>query len=144
MIGNGLNKKSMAYVENIASFLNYSLSFIPGIHVYNYIDKPDFTMNELVGHVNALLDRSSEIKFRISYRIGMLVGKLFDAISWITNKKFPISSIRVKKFCANSIYESSISSTGFSPPTPLIEALDRTVRYEFIESHQFETVFYSE
>jgi nucleoside-diphosphate-sugar epimerase len=144
MIGNGLNKKSMAYVENIASFLNYSLSFKPGIHVYNYIDKPDFTMNELVGHVNALLDRSSEIKFRLSYRIGMLVGKLFDAISWITNKKFPISSIRVKKFCANSIYESSISSTGFSPPTPLIEALDRTVRYEFIESHQFETVFYSE
>jgi nucleoside-diphosphate-sugar epimerase len=144
MIGNGLNKKSMAYVENIASFLNYSLSFKPGIHVYNYIDKPDFTMNELVGHVNALLDRSSEIKFRLSYRVGMLVGKLFDAISWITNKKFPISSIRVKKFCANSIYESSISSTGFSPPTPLIEALDRTVRYEFIESHQFETVFYSE
>ena len=48
MFGNGKNKKSMAYVENVAAFLEYSLSFKPGLHIYNYIDKPDFDMNTLV------------------------------------------------------------------------------------------------
>ena len=40
--------KSMAYVKNVAAFLEYSLSFKSGLHIYNYIDKPDFDMNELV------------------------------------------------------------------------------------------------
>ena len=38
----------MAYVENVAAFLNFfefSLSFKAGLHIYNYIDKPDFDMN---------------------------------------------------------------------------------------------------
>ena len=41
MFGSGKNRKSMAYVENVAAFLEYSLSFKPGLHIYNYIDKPD-------------------------------------------------------------------------------------------------------
>ena len=35
MFGNGKNKKSMAYVENVVAFLEYSLSFKPGLHIYN-------------------------------------------------------------------------------------------------------------
>jgi nucleoside-diphosphate-sugar epimerase len=31
MFGNGRNRKSMAYVENVAAFLEYSLSFKPGL-----------------------------------------------------------------------------------------------------------------
>ena len=45
MVGNGKNRKSMAYVENVAAFIEYSMSFKPGVHIYNFIDKPDFTMN---------------------------------------------------------------------------------------------------
>ena len=41
MFGDGKNIKSMAYVGNVASFLDHSLSFEPGLHIYNYIDKPD-------------------------------------------------------------------------------------------------------
>ena len=48
MIGNGKNTKSMAYVENVAAFIEHSLSFNPGVHIYNYIDKPDFNMNTLI------------------------------------------------------------------------------------------------
>jgi len=67
MVGEGLNRKSMAYVEYVAAFLEYSMSFKPGVHIYNFIDKPDFSMNQLVGHVNKLLGRSSEIKFRLPF-----------------------------------------------------------------------------
>lgn len=144
MIGNGLNRKSMAYVENVAAFLEYSLGFKPGVHIYNYIDKPDFTMNSLVAHVNRLLGKSAEIKFRLPFILGLLIGYCFDFVAKITGKKFPISAIRVKKFCANSVYTSTIESTGFISPVPLIEAIASTVRFEFIEDHKAEQVFYSE
>ena len=144
MVGDGLNRKSMAYVENVAAFLEYSLDFKPGVHIYNYIDKPDFTMNTLVAHVNRLLGRSAEIKFRLPSSLGLLIGSCFDLVSKITSKKFPISAIRVKKFCANSVYESAIESTGFIPPMPLMDAIEKTVRFEFIEDHKNEQVFYSE
>lgn len=144
MVGDGLNRKSMAYVENVAAFLEFSLDFKPGVHIYNYIDKPDFTMNSLVAHVNKLLGRSAEIKFRLPFSIGFLIGTCFDLVAKITGKKFPISSIRVKKFCANSVYKSAIESTGFIPPVPLMEAIGKTVRFEFIEDHRDEHVFYSE
>jgi nucleoside-diphosphate-sugar epimerase len=144
MVGDGLNRKSMAYVENVAAFLEYSLSFKPGIHVYNYIDKPDFTMNQLVSHVNKLLGRPAEIKFRLPFWVGFSIGKIFDGLSFLVKKKFAISSIRVKKFCANSVYESAIDKTGFVAPVHLMEAIEKTVRYEFIEDHQSEQVFYTE
>jgi nucleoside-diphosphate-sugar epimerase len=144
MVGNGLNRKSMAYVENIAAFLEYSLDFKPGVHIYNYIDKPDFSMNTLVEHVNRLLGRSAEIKFRLPSSLGLLIGFSFDFVAKITGKKFPISAIRIKKFCANSVYESAIESTGFIPPVPLMDAIEKTVLFEFIEDHKTEQVFYSE
>lgn len=144
MVGDGLNRKSMAYVENVAAFLEYSLRFKPGIHIYNYIDKPDFTMNALAAHVNKLLGRSSGIKFRLPFSLGLLIGFGFDLVGKITSKKFPISAIRVKKFCANSVYESAIESTGFIPPVPLMDAIEKTVHFEFIEDHKNEQVFYSE
>ena len=144
MVGNGLNRKSMAYVENLTAFLEFSLGFKPGIHIYNYIDKPDFSMNMLISHVNMLLGRSPDIKLRIPFFIGLLLGHTCDLVSKITGIKFPISAVRVKKFCANSIYESAIHSTGFKPPAPLLEAIEKTIAYEFIEDHKTEKVFYSE
>ncbi|QWE10890.1 NAD(P)-dependent oxidoreductase [Polynucleobacter sp. es-EL-1] len=144
MIGDGLNRKSMAYVENVAAFLEYSLDFKPGVHIYNYIDKPDFTMNALVKHVNKLLGMSSDIKFRLPFSVGLLIGSCFDLVAKIIGKKFPISTIRVKKFCANSVYESAVESTGFIPPVTLMDAIEKTVRFEFIEDHKIEQVFYSE
>ena len=134
----------MAYVENVAAFLQYSLDFKPGVHIYNYIDKPDFTMNALVSYVNKLMGRSTKIKFRIPYSLGLLFGSGFDLVAKITSKKFPISAIRVKKFCANSVYESAIDSTGFVPPVPLMDAIEKTVYYEFIEEYKSGQVFYSE
>jgi nucleoside-diphosphate-sugar epimerase len=144
MIGDGLNRKSLAYVENVAAFLEYCLTFKSGVHIYNYIDKPDFTMNSLVLYINKLLNRSSDVKFRLPFSLGLLIGSCFDLTTKITGKKFPISAIRVKKFCANSVYESEIDSTGFVPPIDLSEAIERTVRFEFIEDHSSEQIFYSE
>lgn len=144
MIGKGENRKSMAYVENIAAFLKFSTTFQPGVHIYNYIDKPDFTMNVLVGTVHRILGKSEGVGFRLPYAVGYLIGKGFDLIAAITGRRLPISSIRVKKFCANSMFNTRLAESGFVAPVPLVKALERTVRHEFVESHEHESVFYSE
>ena len=144
MIGDGLNRKSMAYVGNVVAFIQHSLAFKPGVHIYNYIDKPDFTMNELVSWVNKLLGKSTEIKFRLPYQVGLFIGKGFDLAAKVMGKKLPISAIRVKKFCSNSVYESAIHTSGFIPPFSMPEAVERTIKHEFLERHEDEAVFYSE
>ena len=101
-------------------------------------------MNSLVARVNKLLGRSEKIKFRLPYILGLAIGKFFDFIAFVTRKKLTISSIRVKKFCANSVYESAIAGTGFVAPVPLLDAIERTVRYEFLEDHNEEPVYFSE
>jgi nucleoside-diphosphate-sugar epimerase len=144
MVGHGENRKSLAYVENVAAFIEYSMSFKPGVHIYNYIDKPDFTMNILVINVNRILGRSEKIRFRLPYSLGFFIGKVFDVIAALTCKQFAISSIRIKKFCANSVYSTAIDQTGFVPPVPLEKALSQTVRHEFIEKHDHEPLYFSE
>ncbi len=144
MVGSGENRKSIAYVENIAAFIEYSMSFKPGVHIYNFIDKPDFTMNSLVANVNRILGRPEKIGFRLPFAVGYLIGKGFDLVAAITGKRFAISSIRVKKFCANSVYDTAIDKTGFVSPVPLEQALAKTVRHEFIERHTDEPLYFSE
>ena len=142
MIGDGCNRKSMAYVGNLVAFIQFTFGFNPGLHIYNYIDKPDFTMNELVYKVNKLLGRSIKIKLRLPYATGLFIGMVFDLVAFTFSKKLNISAIRVKKFCVNSVYKSSIKNTGFLPPTSLEEALEKTIKYEFLEKHINEEVFY--
>jgi len=144
MIGNGRNRKSMGYVENITAFIEYAMTFKPGVHLYNFIDKPDYCMNDLVKKVKGIIGRPQHIGIRLPYWFGYSVGKGFDLIAAVTRKRLTISSIRIKKFCANSVYNTAIDQTGFKPPVPLEEAIVRTVRHEFIEKHDDEPLYFSE
>ena len=144
MVGSGRNRKSMAYVENIAAFLEYSLSFAPGLYVYNYVDKPDFDMNTLVATVQERLGAAKGAGFRLPYLVGLGAGYAFDLAARATKRTFPISSIRVRKFCATTQFATSIEETGFVAPVSLEEGLRRTVRYEFLEGHGDEPGFLTE
>lgn len=135
MIGAGNNQKSMAYVENIAAFLNFATTFESGRHVFNYIDKPDFTMNELTDVICTALHRKKN-NIRIPYAVGITGGYCLDILSKITGKEFPVSSIRVKKFCARTQFKSNnIAATGFKAPVTLEQGIANTVRHEFLEKH---------
>jgi len=144
MVGSGRNRKSLAYVENVAAFIEYCLSSKPGVHVYNYIDKPDYTMNEFVRYVHELLGKKFYPNIRIPYSLGIVAGNILDVISTVTNKKLPISKIRVKKFCLDSVYSTAVEKTSFVPPVTLSKALEQTVRFEFFEHHDDGNHFYSE
>jgi nucleoside-diphosphate-sugar epimerase len=144
MFGNGENRKSMAYVENVAAFLEYSLSFKPGLHIYNYIDKPDFDMNTLVSEARKTLFGKNNVGLRLPSFLGMGIGYFADFVSKVTGKALPVSSIRVKKFMGTTQFASSAAETGFVPPVSLEEGLARTLRYEFLEDNSDKRTFETE
>jgi GlcNAc-P-P-Und epimerase len=144
MIGNGKNYKSMAYVENVAAFIEHSLNFKEGMHTYNYIDKPDFNMNDLIKEIRKKLFNKDNVGFRVPLFFGLLVGYLADFLAIVSRKSLPISSIRVKKFISNSRFSTSIEKIDFTPPVTLKEGLQRTLKYEFLEDNLDKKTFYSE
>jgi len=143
MVGKGTNFKSMAYVENVAAFIEYNLNNDPGEYLFNYIDKPDFDMNTLVTEVNLILGKKGKI-FHWPYWLGYFGGLCFDILAFILRKKLPISSIRVKKFCSNTMFEvANIKKTNFKALVSLNEGLKHTIKYEFIDKID-DQVFYTE
>ena len=145
MVGSCNNRKSMAYVGNVVAFVKYMIENCEsGYNVFNYVDKPDFSMNDLVSLVKKVLNkRIPSIHF--PYWMGMAGGYCFDLLAKITGKKLPISSVRVKKFCATTEFDSSkMLSTGFVPPYSLEEGLTRTMEFEFIHPRTDDVTFKSE
>lgn len=144
MIGNGKNKKSMAYVENLSAFLVKCIESDEKYAVYNYVDTPDFTMNELVSLVRGKLRGKSSVGIRIPQFIGLMAGYTADILAKL-GVKLPISSIRVKKFCASSEFSSAKNELdGFKAPFTLREGLDRTLEAEFINPDPDRQIFYTE
>ena len=87
MVGKGTNKKSMAYVGNIVAFVKYMIDqCTEGYNVFNYIDKPDFNMNQLVEHVEKVLNKNIP-STHFPYWMGMLGGYCFDVLAKVTGKK---------------------------------------------------------
>lgn len=144
MIGKGRNKKSMAYVGNVVAFIKDRLQKKEhGYHVFNYADKPDFTMVELVLVIEKKMNLRIP-KTKIPYTIGMLGGVVFDMIAKFSGKKLPISSVRVKKFCATTQFDASKVQSLFKAPHTLEEGLNKTLDHEFINSKKDDILFYSE
>ena len=144
MIGKGLNKKSMAYVGNVSSFIysricNKEL----GLSIYNYVDKPDLTMNDLLVLIEKKLNIKL-LKLSLPIWLGIFFGYLIDIIAVLLNKKFSISSVRVKKFCATTQFDSKKAMNVFKPPYTIKEGLNKTLDYEFLNSDKDDILFYSE
>ena len=132
MIGNGQNRKSMAYVGNVVAFIQHKLEKgFSDIEVFNYVDKPDFDMNTLVSEIYWHKGQAA-LKLRIPYLIGLLGGYGFDILAKVIGKTLPISSIRVKKFCASTeINSNKLDHSGFVRPIDFRESLQRTLSAEF-------------
>lgn len=145
MVGKGDNKKSMAYVGNIVVFTKFLIdNKTEGYNVYNYIDKPDLSMNELVGHVSKVLNKHIP-KIHFPLWLGMMGGYCFDLMAKISGKKLTISSVRVKKFCATTQFDATkVQKSGFKAPFTLAEGLKRTLEFEFIHDAAGDITFKTE
>lgn len=145
MVGKGKNKKSMAYVGNVVAFVKYLIDNVKeGYNVFNYIDKPDTDMNQLVSHVGKVLNKNIPAT-HFPYWLGMLGGYGFDFLAKITGKKMTVSSVRVKKFCATTQFDATKAHTsGFKAPYSLEEGLRRTLEFEFVNPKTDDITFKTE
>lgn len=99
-----------------------------------------YDMNTLVFDVYKSLGKTKKHIFHWSYWLGYFGGLCFDLLAKITHRKFPINSIRVKKFCQNTYFTSSrVPATVFVAPVSLEEGIRRTIDYEFIKKVQGHT-----
>ena len=145
MIGKGENKKSMAYIQNIVAFLETCITTDQKYGVFNYVDTPDITMDELVRQVRAKLKGKNSVGLRLPYWLGMILGKMADLVSMLTGKNLPVSSIRVKKFASSTEFNSAKSTLAqFKAPLSLSQGIERTLQSEFISPDPHQEIFYTE
>lgn len=145
MVGKGENKKSMAYIGNIVAFLETCIATEQKYGVYNYVDTPDLTMNELVSQVRDKLKGKESVGPRLPYWLGMVLGYTADLVAKLSGKNLPVSSIRVKKFTASTEFQSAkFDLDNFVPPFDLADAINTTLFGEFISPDPNREIFYTE
>jgi nucleoside-diphosphate-sugar epimerase len=131
MVGKGANRKSMAYVGNVAAFLLHVLASAPGVHVFNYADTPDMNTRDLVAHVRRSMSKSGKVP-TLPYPLALGCGHALDVLARLSGRSFPISAVRIQKFCADTrVRANKAAQTGFVPPYSLAEGLTRTIHHEF-------------
>lgn len=132
MIGRGDNRKSIAYVENVAHFLAFLLDGSLSESVFNYIDKPDLNVRDLVNLIRQETGQKKLSSASIPYWLGYTLGTGCEIASRVTGRNLPLSRIRVKKFCSNSCFSAERAlRTGYSPPYSLEQGVSRTLAFEW-------------
>lgn len=145
MVGKGDNKKSMAYIGNIVAFLETCIATDQKYGIYNYVDTPNLTVNELVSEVRAQLKGKRGVGPRIPYWLGMVLGYTADMVAKFSNKNLTISSIRVKKFASSTEYQSAKAKLdNFQAPFLLSQGLDRVLQSEFLSPDPNREIFFTE
>ena len=135
MVGAGENRKSMVYVDNVAAFFVHALDFAEGVHLYNYCDKPDYTMNELVRTVRRTLKGKDDVGPRLPLAAGLALGRIADGVAWLLGMKLPVTYTRVKRFTSTTIFSSTAHDVpGFAQPVSLKQGLLTTLQHEFINN----------
>ena len=145
MVGKGENKKSIAYIGNVVAFLETCIATDQRYGVYNYVDTPDLTMNELVSQVRAKLKGKEGVGPRLPYLLGLILGYTADVVAKVTGKNLPVSSIRVKKFASSTEFMSAKASLdNFQVPFSLSDGVQRTLQSEFVNPDPNREIFFTE
>ena len=145
MVFKGENKKSMAYIGNIAAFLETCIATEQKYGVYKYVDTPDLTMNELVSQVRAKLQGKIGFGLRLPYWLGIVLNYTADLLAKLSNKNFSVSSRRVKKFTLFSEFKTRKASLdNFRTPFLLSDGIEKTLQSELIYLVPNREIFFPE
>lgn len=99
----------MVYIGNIAEFIKYKLKNITkGYEVYNYVDKPDLNMNQLMAEIEKRLRKKFPF-VHLPYPLGMLGGYCFDILSKVISKKYAVSyACTAPQFDETKLHDSGV------------------------------------
>ena len=129
MVGDGHNRKSMAYVGNVAAYLAGVIEDgPPGATTTNYADKPDLPTRELVELLQNMLGSRPRLRRPVPLALGMAAGHGFDLLARVSGRSFPISAVRIRKFGAETTVDTSrLEASGFQRLFSLTDGLRRTL-----------------
>jgi len=133
-VGSGTNYKSLCYVENIVSAtLQLWLQSRPNpqpLEIFNYIDKPDLTSEQITNIIYDELDQKPP-SFRVPYWLARLLATPFDLAIAMTGKNLPVSGARIKKLALSETkYEAEkIQEQGISSLIPLEQGIRKMVQW---------------
>lgn len=143
MIGDGRNRKSIAYVENVADFFLLFVLSAPGVQIFNYIDGPELDMNELVSLVRGTLSGKADVGMRFPELVGYALGGVADLVARASGKSLPLSRQRVRKFVSDTSFVMS-KTHGFTPRVALSDAINTTLSAEFLSPDPSRQIFETE
>lgn len=129
-VGNGLNVKSIGYVENVAAaalFLKERME--PGIEIYNYADSPHMTTRDLVASMAKCL-RVRVPSLRIPKSLAVTCALPLDVVAKVTKRDFPLTAKRIAKFTESTHHQADrILGAGFAPPYSLEAGIQKTIEW---------------
>ena len=128
MVGDGANRRSLAYVDNVGAFLEYALRRGPGAHTFNYVDKPDLPMAELIAVARRAVGQPECARWRVPYWAAWVPAAASDLSSKLTGVELPLSIGRLRQLAASAQFETAVPDTGFTAPVSLSDGLTTTVR----------------
>jgi nucleoside-diphosphate-sugar epimerase len=133
MVGDGTNRKSIAYVGNVSKCLEWMLTLRgKQVEIFNYADKPDLQMKELVPTVREAFGYGASLPMRMPIWIIWPIAAVLDMVAVVLNKSFPVSRVRIHKFCSNSQFRTDrLLEAGFEADYDLKDALRQTIKAEF-------------
>jgi nucleoside-diphosphate-sugar epimerase len=132
LLGNGENPKSMAYVGNVAAFFVWLLERRgKALEIYNYADKPDMTVREIVALASQTL--GTRVRRVPMPRFAILaLGTAGSLAQEITRRPFTLNLERIRKFIANtSLPVEQLDRSGFRPPHDFRQKFIETAIFEF-------------
>ncbi len=130
LFGSGTNVKATAYVGNLVEAIVGRLEAIePGVQLYNYADKPDMSVAQVVSTIRQAMGRSPH-PIRCPLWLGTVAALPFEAFTRVTGKNLPVSLARVRKLAQPTrVAAERIRSAGFEQPVSSAEGLTRMVRH---------------
>lgn len=129
-LGSGDVLKSACYVKNLIDATLFCMERMkPGVSVFNYVDKPDLTVRQMVTVISDALGRRTPA-ISLPLWLGMTAALPFDFVSKITNKNLAVSSARVRKIATETKFPAqAIVDSGFSAKFTIEEGLQNMVSW---------------
>jgi nucleoside-diphosphate-sugar epimerase len=128
--GEAGNRRSMAYVDNLAEFLAFVADHMHGIRTFNYADVPDLTVAEIVSIVRSAVGLAPAPQRSLAGAYATTLGASLKA-RLVGGPRRPAPAVRgmIRQLSLKRRLDASLAhATGFIPPVALREALAITAR----------------
>jgi len=129
-VGPGTNRKSIAYVGNVAAAVSFLLDRArPGAEVFNLADEPAMTSRAIAEHLAQELGVGLPA-LSVPEFVALPLAMPLDWLASISGKNLPVTSSRIRKYLTDTEHQArALRAAGFQPPVAPEEGMARTVRW---------------